>query len=120
MTENIAWPVGWSVNQENLAGTHYSVHIDNDHYGIYRSGGNEQLWYVVQYWIGEPEASNTDITGQCTTLAEAVESLAQFLRGDFVASGDEIIVRVGEKSTGYMPIFHNSSGEKYVAIPEVI
>jgi hypothetical protein len=119
--ETVTWPEGWVVSREkNASNNLFSVRVDLNNYGIYQSGGNEKLWYVVQYWLGSPEEHDTDITGQCTTLEGAVECLKTWLAGGYVPDGDEIVVRVGEKSTGYMPIFHNRRGEKYVAISEVI
>lgn len=115
---DIEWPQGWIANPENLAATSFSVHIECDHYCIYQSGGNEKLWYVIQYWIGEPEESNTDITGQCPTLERAIENLRNFLAGVPVPSGDEITVMIAGEEPINAPVFHNSKGELFVHVPE--
>jgi len=116
---DIEWPEGWDVSREKSSGTRFSVHIEHMDFSIYRSGGNEELWYVIQYWIGSPEEHDTDITGQCATLAEAVDGLRRWLAGEFVPSGDVITVLLeGIVTDEDLPIHHDSAGNKrvYVAI----
>lgn len=118
MAENeIVWPEGWTAQQENLAGTSFSIHIGLDHYNVSQSGGNESLWYVTQYWIGEPEEVSKDITGQCATLQEAIDNLRQYLAGEFVPSGDVITVLLeGMVTDEDLPVHHNYKGDLRVYV----
>jgi hypothetical protein len=110
---DIEWPPGWRVTVR--PGGSVSVRIDIEQFHIWCSGGSEPKWYVDQVWI---EDSDTSIVGPSDTRADAVEHLKNWFTGDYVPSGDEVVVRIGEKSTDYLPIFHNRHGEQYVAVPE--
>jgi hypothetical protein len=114
--ESVSWPEGWDLTMGSESPT-VMVWVDIEQFRIWRSGGSTPEWYVDQCWAEDPD---TSIVGPSATQAEAVEHLKTWLAGGYVPDGDEIVVRVGEKSTGYMPVFHNRRGEKYVAIPEVI
>lgn len=115
----ITWPESWVWETEpNSASKRYSIHVEHMDFSIYRSGGNEELWYVIQYWIGTPEDQDCDITGQCATLQDAIDGLRRYLAGEQVPSGDVITVMIpGEEPLG-LPIFHNDSHEQFVYIPE--
>ena len=115
MTETVEWPEGWRVTVRPAGSARIRVDIADFH--LWCSGGNEQKWYIDQLWL---EDADTPIIGQCETREEAIEYLKTWLQGGYVPSGDEVEVRIGEKSTGYLPIFHNHNGEQYVQVPEVI
>lgn len=118
--ETVTWPKGWVVSREkNASNNLFSVRVDLNNYGIYQSGGNEKLWYVVQYWLGSPEEHDTDITGQCTTLEGAIERLRAFLAGEFVPSGGVITVLLeGLVTDEDLPVYHDHNGNQrvYIAI----
>lgn len=117
MSEAVEWPEDWHVTIR-LAGS-ARIRVGVEDFELWCSGGNEQKWYVDQLWL-EDEDPDTSIIGQCETREEAIEYLKTWLQGGYVPSGDEVVVRVGEKSTGYLPIFHNHDGAQYVQLPEVI
>lgn len=111
----IEWPPGWRVTVRPAGGVRIRVDVSEFH--VWQSGEDERKWYVDQVWI---EDADTSIVGPSATRDEAVEHLKNWLRDDYVPSGDEVVVRIGEKSTDYLPIFHNRDGEQYVQVPEVI
>lgn len=112
MTE-IEWPEGWRVSVRPPGSLRIRIGVEDFH--VWQSGGDEQKWYVDQVWI---EDADTSIVGPSASRDEAVEHLRSWLAGDYVPSGDEVVVRIGEKSTDYLPIFHNRHGEQYVTVPE--
>jgi hypothetical protein len=117
--KEITWPEGWVWETEpNSASKRYSIHIECSDYGIYQSGGNEELWYVIQYWIGEPEEHDTDITGQCATLQDAIDGLRRYLAGEIVPDGDEIIVVIEGEEPFDAPTSHNIAGQRFVHVPK--
>lgn len=120
MAENeIIWPESWTWETEpNSSTKRYSIHIEHMDFSIYQSGGNEDLWYVIQYWIGTPEEHDTDITGQCATLQEAIDGLRRYLAGETVPSGDVITVLIPGEEPLDLPVFHNDSRELFVHVPE--
>lgn len=112
---DIVLPEGWRLEGSDKAKTSHWVQVDNlFDYRIYRSDGNEQLWYVVQWWMEEGEK---DITGQRPTLEDAIDTLRRYLAGESVPSGDLITIVIGNKCVGMAPIFHNDKGERFVSVP---
>jgi hypothetical protein len=115
----ITWPESWVWETEPNSGSkRYSIHVEHMDFSIYRSGGNEELWYVIQYWIGTPEEHDTDIIGQCATLADAVDGLRRYLAGEIVPDGDVITVVIEGEEPFDAPTSHDFNGQRFVYLPE--
>lgn len=114
MAENgITWPEEWGVHASRARSDLYWVGTDLEGFRLFRSGGNESLWYVEQY-----DPVNKDITGQCATLEHAIDNLRRYMAGERVPDGDEITVLIPGEAPFTAPVLHNSKGERFVHIPE--